>query len=822
MQKKNTDPLIGKEPGLQTEPSNPLADRPVFFGKPELYRSLIKRVIPTLLKKRSPGTPIRIWIPCCQTGEETWSIAILLLEYWKEHEISATVRIFATEASRPSIDTARNGVYEKSALADLPAKMLAEYFDRAPGGYRIGREARELCVFAFHDLQKDPPFSFIDVICCHNIQDKPGTEARKKAIEAFHYALKPTGYLLPGENETISTLEPLFMLPNNKWNIYLRTGPSIPWLPEAPFPGQAARSRAPKSPIEREADGILLSHYVPACILINKELRIIRFYGAAFPYLRPSSGKATLNLVKLLRDELVFELYALTRHVKTTGQATKKEGLVLSDNGLSREITMEAVPLRSPDGEGLMLLIFREHTNPFGPGAAFAKTPVRQQGEGIVDILKKDLKEARQQMLSMSDAFEQTKEEMQTVHEEVLSSNEELLSLNEQLEDSQEELQITNEALILMNNELHVRHDALNDAVAYSGAIVESIREPLVVLNSDLRIISVNKAFYDYFHLEQGSAEGKLLNAIGEGLFDRANLAVLLKEMLTKKTATADIELKFVLPLPGERTLLARVTRINVSSGGKGARLLLTMEDITKRKIADQKKDEFIGIASHELKTPATSIQAYTQLLYNEFMDAKDERSANIMSKLNSRVARLTRLTKDLLDVTRITEGQLRLNRTYFDLDTLISEIVEEMQRTTDHRIIIDKEQQPHSFWADRERLEQVLANLLTNAIKYSPEAGEIVISVRIGKRNIRLSVQDSGIGIDPESREKIFERFFRAHDPATTRHAGLGLGLYISSQIVKQHGGRIGVTSEKGKGSVFTVTLPLGADGAPSPDDSP
>jgi two-component system CheB/CheR fusion protein len=813
MQEKDPISLIEKEPGLQNEVSTPSPDHHAFFRRPAIYRSLIKKVIPALLKKRSPGDPLRVWIPSCHTGEEAWSIAICLMEYWKEHELGATIRIFATDASEPAVTAARKGIYDKATLADLPDKMLNEYFERTADGYRVGQAARELCVFATHDLQKDPPFSFIDIICCEKLPAHPGTDARRRAMEAFHYALKPTGYFLPGETEMIAGMDPLFMLPNNEWKIYVKTGASVSWLPEAPFPGQPDNLRPSRASVEKEADNILLSHYVPACILVNKELRIIRFYGAAFPYLRPSSGKATLNLVKLLRDELVFELHYLTQHVKSTGQAIKKEGIILSDKGMPRDITMEAVPLKSPAGEGLMLLIFRENTNPFGAGQAITTAP-KQKGEGLVDTLRRDLREARQQLLSMSDAFEQTKEELQSIHEEVLSSNEELQSVNDQLALSHEELQTANEALFISNNELHLRNGELAESANYAGAIIESIREPLVALNGDLCIASANKAFYTYFHLQPELVEGRPFDEISNGQFNKEELSASLRQLVAKKTPFADLELKCSLPWLGERILLLRVTRIFVRTG-KGARLLLTMEDITERKIAERKKDEFIGIASHELKTPATSIQAYTQILYNEFIDAKDERSANMVSKLNSRVTRLTRLTKDLLDVTKITEGQLRLKQTNFDLDTLVGEIVEEMQRTTHHRIVIDKKEQSHEVWADKERMEQVLANLLANAIKYSPEAEDIIVSVRMGKKDIRLSVQDFGIGIAPEMRDKVFERFFRSADPSTTNHPGLGLGLYISHEIVRQHGGKIRVSSEKDKGSVFTVTLPLKAGAA-------
>jgi signal transduction histidine kinase len=232
--------------------------------------------------------------------------------------------------------------------------------------------------------------------------------------------------------------------------------------------------------------------------------------------------------------------------------------------------------------------------------------------------------------------------------------------------------------------------------------------------------------------------------------------------------------------------------------------------DITERKILEKKKDEFIGIASHELKTPATSIHAYTQILYNEFVETHDQRSAQLVSKLNNQVARLTNLAKHLLDLTKITQGQLLLKEDYFDVPSLIAEIIEELQRTTPHLIAVAPISPLPLIWGDRERIGQVLINLISNAIKYSPESEPVTVGVSATEKYIRIWVQDAGIGMSQEVQERVFERFFRSNDPAATRYPGLGLGLYIAQEIVRAHGGSITVDSKKGEGSVFTFYLPL------------
>jgi len=249
---------------------------------------------------------------------------------------------------------------------------------------------------------------------------------------------------------------------------------------------------------------------------------------------------------------------------------------------------------------------------------------------------------------------------------------------------------------------------------------------------------------------------------------------------------------------------------------GKRARVLLAMEDITERRELEKRKDEFIGIASHELKTPATSIQAYTQILYNEFVEANDQRSAQLVSKLNNQVVRLTNLTRDLLDMTKITQGQLGLKECFFDIHAMVEETVEEMQRTTPVLLLFSPEPFITRFWGDRDRLAQVLRNLISNAIKFSGNNGKVLVCLDMRDKHVFLRVQDFGVGMLPETQKKIFDRFFREDGPSAREHSGLGLGLYISQEIVRQHGGHIDVQSEKDKGSTFTVILPVRKDFVP------
>ena len=245
------------------------------------------------------------------------------------------------------------------------------------------------------------------------------------------------------------------------------------------------------------------------------------------------------------------------------------------------------------------------------------------------------------------------------------------------------------------------------------------------------------------------------------------------------------------------------------AENGKATRMVGVMFDITDRKRLEQQKEDFIGIASHELKTPVTSIKAYGELLQETFEENDDKESVSLLIKMNAQINRLNSLISDLLDTTKITEGGLVLNSESFDLTGLIKELVEELQQLSQkHQLMIECEQ-IINVYADKKRIEQVITNLISNAIKYSPDGGDVTIKCEVVANEIKVSITDKGIGIPQESQEKIFNRFFRVKHGKSNTLPGMGLGLYITAGIIHRHSGTITVKSNPHKASSFYFTLP-------------
>jgi signal transduction histidine kinase len=344
---------------------------------------------------------------------------------------------------------------------------------------------------------------------------------------------------------------------------------------------------------------------------------------------------------------------------------------------------------------------------------------------------------------------------------------------------------------------------------AYAEAIVETVREPLIILDESLRIKTANKSFFDAFKVTKEDTYNKLLFDIGNGQWDIPELKKLLKEILPKNSHFENFEVTHKFDDIGTRTMILNARRI-VLEGHKTELVLLAIEDITQKKITDKHKDDFIGIATHELKTPLTSIKSFIQVLQKRHTDSKDEKTTHILEKVARQVARMEHMMASFLNVYRIQTGKLELHKEHFKGDDLLTDILETFQLAEETHTITREGKPIGEIFADRERLGQVLINLLTNAIKYSPKSNKVILTTTKDTSAITISVKDFGMGIPKEQQSLIFDRFFRAQGKEEKKIEGLGLGLYIAHEIVTEHKGKMWVESTPGKGSTFYFTLPL------------
>ena len=481
-----------------------------FFRNPEVFESLREAVYPKILADRSSSDPVRVWVPGCSTGEETYSHAISLVEMLSEMRIEIPVQIFGTDLSENAIQRARIGIYKDSIAREISEVRLRRFFHRVTGGYQISKSIRDMCVFARQNVFSDPPFSRMDLISCRNVLIYLSPVLQKKVIPTFHYALKTGGYLLVGNSEgLLGAGADLFNLVDRKSKIYqkksvsspvtfgLIINPAAPVEPELDKPAANEKEQEqPKTPIDvqREADRLLLSRYVPSAVVINDALEIVQTRGRTSRYLELPTGKASLNLLKMARPGLFYELRGVIEKVRKTGVPAARENVVIEDGETAITVKVEVVPFRTPARDERHMLVLFEESPQDKPAPEPRRMPKRPPKEvsDLKDIqiaqLKQELASTKEYLQSIIEAQEATNEELQSANEEIQSGNEELQSTNEELQTSKEELESANEELNTVNEEIQHRNHQLAQLSNDLINLLNSTTIPMVMTGEDLHI----------------------------------------------------------------------------------------------------------------------------------------------------------------------------------------------------------------------------------------------------------------------------------------------------------------------------------------------
>lgn len=342
----------------------------------------------------------------------------------------------------------------------------------------------------------------------------------------------------------------------------------------------------------------------------------------------------------------------------------------------------------------------------------------------------------------------------------------------------------------------------------FASALIDAVHEPILILDKDLTIQAANSAFFKTFKLTSRELMQRNLKDFIPRNSQLKRLINRLQKLHTMKTFR-EFEIRYRFAKIGERILLINAKQINFNSEQSDL-ILLSIEDVTQRKLIEQQKDDFVGYVTHELKTPLTSLSAFIQILQGYHQKKNDKRSQFLVSKVASQVERLTHLLTSFNNVYKAQNGMLKINKTQFDLNELVTDTVETFQYTTATHMITIEGSIKKQIRGDKERIRQVLVNLLINAIKYSPTADMILVKLKEESKRVVVSVEDFGMGIPQSQQTHIFERFFRVKSKEKYNVKGLGLGLYITREIVNAHGGKLWVESTEGKGSTFSFSLPI------------
>ncbi len=951
-----------------------------------------------------------------------------------------------------------------------------------------------MCVFAVHNFLKDPPFIKMDLVSCRNVLIYMEPYLQQKAISTFHYSLNSFGFLVLGKSETTSPAAGLFIpvkISKSKYEKIFSRIDKENRLPLMEYTSQKFESHMPNRlsldkklvDYQKAADEILLKRFTPAGVVINEQMDIVYFRGRTDNYLQQVSGKPTHNLLKMAREGLGFEIRNALHKIQKFSEAhkydsAKKHNISIKIEGNLKTVSLEAMRLQDTIDPYFLILFHEENKEGLRSKIYTNKNnedenvPLLSKDEQVNRIyqLEKELEHSREDMRGITEDQEAVNEELQSANEELLSSSEELQSLNEELETGKEELQSTNEELIMVNQEMLALNNEISAALHYAESVIETIREPLLVLDQDLKVKSANKNFYKTFLVNELETEGRSIFDLGNGQWNIPELKDLLEKILPSKTKVSDLEITAEFNNLGKRIMLINASEI-INKSTTEKLILLAIEDVSERRqleakekelndifmnmvvhaplgmmvlrgathyveivnepalkligksskdllnkslrdaipgventsyikilnevyrkgeryvtaeqkvnlkhisntevrylhfvfdpfknhagiitgvvvicndvtaqvlarkvieenekkfhlIADfmpekiwtadadgnkdyfnnrylaytglkqenllgwgwknvihpndwpdnlelwinsintgndyesmirllsadgqyrwhisrasalkdetgrvikwvgtkteihsvkeeeEKRANFIKMVSHELKTPVTSIKGYVQLLQMVIENSQDvtypEPVKPTLNRIDKLIMRLTRLISEMLDLSRLESGQMEFHPENFDLQKLVNEVVEDCKQVNKNHEIRIVKGISCQVAGDKNQIEQVMVNLLANATKYSPQGTEVLVRTEmVNEDTVKVSIEDKGIGIDKEEQEKIFERFYRVSGKNEETYPGFGIGLFISKEMITRHGGELSLQSEKGKGSVFSFTLP-------------
>ena len=375
---------------------------------------------------------------------------------------------------------------------------------------------------------------------------------------------------------------------------------------------------------------------------------------------------------------------------------------------------------------------------------------------------------------------------------------------------SNEELQAINEELTTANTKLHSSNEQLRSAQEYAEAIVETVREPLVVLSSDLRVQRANTAFYQFYRMMPQDTEGHVLTELGSGQWNIPQLRTLLEQILATNQSFSNYQLEQTFPMIGHKIMLLNARRLlRERERPDEPLILLAMEDISERREIERQKDALFGMVSHELKDPINNVKLAVQLLERQLAETGYEEATTLLGKIKKQLDEFARLIDETLDVTAIEGGTMPWHPATFAIDGLVRETVEQVEQSNPDAHVLLENEVHTDVYGDEERTRQVFTNLLTNALKYSSLTYPIQVRLSTGEEDVIVSVQDHGVGIPKDQQARLFERFYQDENVGQPGVPGLGLGLYLAAEITKRQGGRIWVESEPGKGAIFSFTIP-------------
>ena len=784
-----------------------------FFRDEWVFDALLREALPSLVSTIGPEKPLRVWVAGCSTGEEAYSIAILIDEFILASGLEMSVQVFASDIDEASIAFAREAMYPASIEASVSAERLARYFLKHEGLYRIRPDIRTNVIFTVHNLLTDTPFSHIDLVSCRNVFIYLTLDAQEKAVSAFHFSLRKGGLLVLGKEETLgASSEDRFASASAQAKIYRHLRRSAPGEAN-PF-WTVSRARSEASPDTRlrqsrtqrrdtEAKNFLLQHYAPASILIDRDYQCVYTTGSMEPYLRVVSGEPTTNLFMLVRDYLSAKVRVA---VERASQEKDHVSVQLDQSDGKPPLRIDVEPVEIED-ESFLLVIFM----PLHEARDAAPEEAGQQPR--VNELEQALAIARQEFDEVVHNFEDSAKRQNLASQEALLINEEYQTANEELLSSKEELESLNEELTALNYQLNQTLERERSTFSDLQNVLNATDVATLFLDGELNIRFSTPAIASIFKIRSGDI-GRSIADLRSSVDDSRLMSDATSVIGSEKTIEREIagddgswHLRRVFPYrtPGIKEGGVVVTYSDITASKKISSAL----ELTERRArnANLAKSRFLAAASHDLRQPLQAISLIQDLLGQASLG---EEMQPMVHRLGRAVSAMKSVLDTLLEINLIESGTLPVKRQSVLASDIIDQMREEFDlqastvgirfRTVACNVAID---------TDPTLLANIIRNLLSNALKHT-HGGHVLLGCRRAGASLRLEVWDSGVGIKANDLPQIFDEYYQSAENEAVPGSGSGLGLAIVRRLANLLHHDIEVSSNPGSGSVFMVTVPL------------
>jgi two-component system CheB/CheR fusion protein len=782
-----------------------------FFRDKEAFSYIQKNILPGILASLAPGEELKMWVAGCATGEEAYSMGILIAEQLTGKYKDTVVKIFATDIDSVAMAYAGKGVYNQEITKSVSAERLEKYFITEGNHYRIKPEIRSMIIFAQHDLVKNPPYCNMHLISCRNLLIYMTPILQKKIFSMMLFGLKRDGYLFLGSSENPMPIIKNLEVVNKKWKIYKNlkvkrdvsfdvfSMPELLDIKRTPSITHEMISQYSANTVSEAMQISLAGEQDYLAVGIDEHNQVVKTYGDTKKYLLQQNF--TSNLVELLPKPLAVAFNTLIKRVGQTKKLVSVSGIKIKHGKMFIKVKLSVSPLTVNKGDQKLLMVT------FSPDSAASALP---EGNIVFDEkiyhdqytvnLEEELKELKIELHSAYERLDASNENMQSFNEELISANEEMQSTNEEMQSVNEELHTINADYQLKNKELLEINDDLNN---YFRSNING----QLFINNELLLMKFSPGTVKQINLLESDIGRPLSNISTNIKFE--TIIEDIKEVLaagiiiTKEIETNNGKWYQVMTMP-------YVQQADQKRNGA----ILTFNDITELKATqlelDKKNtsltringdlDNFVYTASHDLLAPLANIE--TSIGVMNLIKTADPNSVKFLAIINSSVKKFRTLINDISVIARL-EGDM-LNMEMVDMEEIIKNIEWSLEnKIKSSGTVITQNLEVKQILFSKKNIRSILFNLVSNGIKFnSNENPSIHIDISKDKEHIILSVQDNGKGIPEKEMDIVFDMYGRLHKEVD----GQGIGLYLAKKIIDAASGNIVVESELGKGSKFII----------------